>query len=287
MLFRSSLRGGRSLLGDALARAAAVVPQDQITVVVAAEHERFWRPELAHLPPRNVVVQPRNRGTAVGILLPLLAVLQRDPEARIAVLPSDHFVRREEVLVAALLRALHGPHVAAGGLELLGIRPERLELEYGWILPGHARRGAFTVTAFVEKPSTASALTLAAHGALWNSFVFAARGDALLQLFRERVPNLVAAFEPWSAANDLQALYETLPCTDFSAEVLQGSERQLRVQAVADCGWTDLGTPERVRECLDSLQPARRTMASQVPDLERMVGRSGSPALLREVGGVL
>lgn len=282
-----SLRGGRSLLGDAIARAAAVVPRDNVTVVVAAEHERHWQAELAHVPRSHVVVQPRNRGTAPGILLPLLAVLERDPAARIAVLPSDHFVRREEVMVAALQRALHGPHVAAGGLELLGIRPERLELEYGWILPGQARRGAFTVTAFVEKPSTASALTLAAHGALWNSFVFAVRGDALLALFRQRLPELVALFTAPDARLDLDTLYAAIATADFSSEVLQGSEKHLRVQAVAECGWTDLGTPERVRECLDSLQPVRRPVAAHAADLERMLGRSGSPVLARQHGGAL
>src|SRR5262245_31154240 len=78
-----SLRGGRSLLGDALARAARIAPRKRMLVVVAAEHRRFWERELADLPRENVIVQPANRGTAAGVLLPALTVLERDPEARL------------------------------------------------------------------------------------------------------------------------------------------------------------------------------------------------------------
>ena len=72
-----SLRGGGSLLGDALARAARCVPRKRVLVVVAEEHRRFWERELVDFPAENVVVQPRNRGTAAGILLPLMRVLEQ------------------------------------------------------------------------------------------------------------------------------------------------------------------------------------------------------------------
>src|SRR5262245_29208838 len=38
-----SLDGGRSLLGDALARAELLVPRERIVVVVARQHEALWR----------------------------------------------------------------------------------------------------------------------------------------------------------------------------------------------------------------------------------------------------
>jgi mannose-1-phosphate guanylyltransferase len=100
-----SLHGGRSLLGDALARAARLVGCDRTVVVVAREHEPFWCRELADLPGVQPLVQPANRGTAAGVLLPLLAVLQRDPDAQVTLLPSDHFVGDEASLAADLLAA--------------------------------------------------------------------------------------------------------------------------------------------------------------------------------------
>src|SRR5262249_1834085 len=119
-----SLRGSSTLLAQAIRRAARVAPFDRVVVVVAAAHERWWRCELAHLPPENVIVQPRNRGTGPGLLLPLLTVLERSPHATVAVLPSDHFVREEAALAGALRRALAAADVEPENAVLLGIAPD-------------------------------------------------------------------------------------------------------------------------------------------------------------------
>lgn len=255
-----SLRGGRSLLGDAMARAARIVPKKRIVVVVAEEHRRFWEPELAALAPENVVVQPRNKGTAAGILLPLLAVLERDPEARIALLPSDHFVAKEYVIESSLRLALESLDEAEGGLTLLGITPDAPETGYGWIVPRESDRLLRPVQRFVEKPASGVAAELFAAGALWNSFLFAVKGETLLRFYAERLPELRSAFERTFAASLdqraalLAALYAGLEARDFSRDVLQGNERDLRLEIVPPCGWTDLGTPARVEACLATLR---------------------------------
>src|SRR5574341_1084165 len=69
------LAGERSLLALALARAGRVAARERTLVVVAERHRRWWAGELAGHPAENVLVQPENRGTAAGILLPLLAAL--------------------------------------------------------------------------------------------------------------------------------------------------------------------------------------------------------------------
>ena len=85
-----SLCGGASLLEETLSRAETVATRSHIVTVVAAEHRRWWEPTLWTLPGENIVVQPQNKGTATGLLLPLLHILRRDPNATVAVLPSDH-----------------------------------------------------------------------------------------------------------------------------------------------------------------------------------------------------
>src|SRR6267142_79373 len=72
-----SLNGGPSLLHEAMTRAHSLVPRDRLTMIVAAQHRRWWQSALWSLPAGNTIVQPRNRGTANGILLPLLSILRR------------------------------------------------------------------------------------------------------------------------------------------------------------------------------------------------------------------
>jgi mannose-1-phosphate guanylyltransferase len=254
-----SLRGGRSLLGDALARAGRCVPRKRVVVVVAEEHSRFWERELADFPPENIVVQPGNRGTAAGILLPLMTVLERDDEARLAILPSDHFVALESVMAESLRLALGSLEENASGVTLLGITPDAPETGYGWIVPERTARLLAPVERFVEKPDAVRARELFATGALWNSFLFAAGADALLGLYRARLPDLLSEFQaafgrPPGRTTRLAELYARLESSDFSRDVLQGSAASLRLAIVSPCGWTDLGTPERVAQCLALLR---------------------------------
>ena len=62
--------------------------------------------------------------------------------------------------------------------------------------------------------------------------------------------------------------YDTLDATDFSREILQRSVDRMDMLAVPRCGWTDLGTPERVAACLASegaLPPVVHNGASPAP----------------------
>ncbi len=264
------LRGGPSLLDHALERARVVSADRNTCAIVAEQHRRWWEPELWRLPPANVIVQPENRGTANGILLPLLQILERDPAARLVVLPSDHFVRQESILARSLRHALELLRSRFDRTVLLGLQPEFADPGLGYILPGRADdRDALEVLQFIEKPMAAQAHELIERGGLWNAFIVVTSAEALLALFQRRVPETVremsaALRADLSAQTDGRAvaeLYDRLPDIDFSRDILQGQESWLRAVAVPHCGWSDLGTPERVSEALRRL-PATETKAA-------------------------
>jgi len=265
-----SLQGGPSLLQEALHRAQAVAPRERICTVVAENHRRWWQGTLWSLPAANIFVQPANRGTAIGILMPVLRILARDPLARIVFLPADHYVREEEVLGRALRAAVSVLPSHDDDLVLLGITPEDADPELGYILPGSSSVGrAWPVERFVEKPDVTAAQELIGAGGLWNSFIFAANGFAVLSLMRSRFPEIVEDLDTALAhdatlrrgAPALAEVYERLPRIDFSRHVVQGAERRLRVMQVPRCGWNDLGTPRRVAETIRRLRDDRPAAA--------------------------
>ena len=290
-----ALAGGRSLLQDAIARAARLAPPERICAIVAAQHRRWWSGQLQALPPANIVVQPQNRGTAHGILLPLLVILERDPRARIVLLPSDHHVRDEARLALSLGMAASPPADRAR-IVLLGLAPRTADPQLGYIVPGAAcGRAHQGVERFVEKPDPDAAAALVAGGALWNAFIIAADAAALLELFERHCPGIVAAMRRIvrggagrvEFVEALAVLYEQLPTLDFSQSILQRQERSLRVLSVPECGWSDLGTPDRVAEALDALgadeeapgppplgEPALLSLAAR----HREIYRSGAAA---------
>jgi mannose-1-phosphate guanylyltransferase len=272
-----SFGAGESMLARTLARARCLVPPARVLTVVAEQHREWWVQELEGLPAENVVVQPRNRGTAAGILLPLLRLLTRDPDAVVVVLPSDHYVEHEEVLRQATLRAIGHVSREPWSVVLLGIEPDDPDPEYGWILaaPGEARK-IRPVLRFVEKPGSPEAARLMAEGALVNSFIFVATARQLLRLYEEAQPGLLRQYlmslplRGWGR-EALEALYRFLPARDFSRDLLQPSVSRLRLQQVAPCGWTDLGTPGRVARWMEKRRagiaiPARRVADARVAE---------------------
>ncbi|MGM0574130.1 MAG: sugar phosphate nucleotidyltransferase [Myxococcota bacterium] len=286
--------GGRSLLDRTLDRAERVADPERIVTVVAREHWQWWQPLLERLPPDHVVVQADDRGTAAGLLLPLARIARKDPRATVVVTPSDHFVADEEVLEEALAEAVGVARDSDAGGDadapeerpavLLGMTPDRPETGYGWIVPGPVRGdGAPGVEAFVEKPDETKARRLMDEGALWSSFLLVAEAGALLQVYARTTPGLIQAVddllrqeERAQATSPVIHENRALPDLDFSGDVLEAVPERLRVVAVPPCGWTDLGTPARLRACLDALA---ETDAEQIgPDAREVVDRGGRSA---------
>jgi mannose-1-phosphate guanylyltransferase len=268
-----SLQGGPSLLQEALHRAESVATRQRICAIVAEQHRRWWEGPLWALPARNVIVQPENRGTANGLLLPLLHIAARDPAALVVILPSDHYVRDEATLTRALRQLRIHAASNPAHIHMLGIGPDEVDPELGHIVPSHSDgRGAFAVSQFVEKPSGTLARELIERGAMWNAFILAAPVGAFIELFEHRYPQIVMEMrgvvhrdltDPNGgvAAADL---YARLPELDFSRHVLEGAEERLRVVPAPACGWSDLGTPKRVGEALRRLGAEELTRSASL-----------------------
>ncbi len=247
-----------SLIRWTLRRASRLTSSARIVTVVAAKHRDLWRVALPAEALARVVVQPENRGTATGVLLPLLHVLRRDPDARVAILPADHAVEDEDVLVYTLQLAFD---LVEGGRSviLLGMTPDLADPGYGWIVSGDTHEdGSRPVLLFREKPEALVARKLYLGGAHWSSFMLVAQARALLSIYERIAPRLTRMLAracdtelSGSATGDgapgaLERVYSRLPSMDFSRDLLERSAVELRMLPVPPCGWTDLGTPDRI-----------------------------------------
>src|SRR2546425_3279873 len=84
--------GNRTLLRQTLDRVALRIRSSQTAVVTLRSHSRFFVEQWAGSEPPRVLMQPTDRGTAAGILFPIHWIARQDPDAIVAVFPSDHFV---------------------------------------------------------------------------------------------------------------------------------------------------------------------------------------------------
>jgi len=256
------LTGERSLLRQTLDRTALAIPPERTVVVTTRAHAAYFSGEFADPGAAKVLVQPRDRGTAAGILLPLFWIWWRDPEAIVAIFPSDHFVSDDARFmghVSALFPAVcrHPDRIL-----LVGVEPDSPDAGYGWIEPGAVLERSSagdvrTVDRFVEKPSPAEARAVFERGALWNTFVLVGRASTLVRASRRALPEMsdrlrrLRAFVDTPAeAQVLETAYMLSPAANFSQSVLAASARRLAVSRLPAMAWSDWGTPERVIETL-------------------------------------
>jgi len=246
----------RTFLQTTIDRLEGLVPPIRTVVVVAACHESLAREQLGRYSGVEVVAQPRNVGTGPGVLLPLMHVLARDRQADVALVPSDHDFRAPAKMRQALLTARRAARTGVN-MVLIGARAECAASDLGWIVPKRARRKTVApIETFVEKPGPVVAARLLERGALWNTMLCVARGEALLELGRRHLPAQVALLEEYArslgsgqAAECLRQVYDRLTPADFSRDIVAAS-KGLRVTAMDGAGWSDCGTPERLAAAL-------------------------------------
>ena len=254
--------GTRSMFQHTLDRAARLTPPDRTLTVVAHSHRRDALAQLEGRGGSTILFQPANRDTAAGVFLPLTYIRAKAPQATVVLYPSDHFVYPEERFIEVVRRAIRIVESLPDRVVMLGLAPDRLELEYGWIQPGQslASRPGESVQAvhsFLEKPDAGQADAALRTGALWNTLVCAANVELLWTLGRRCLPDMMPLFEQLSQAiggpeegRALKAIYRNMPTKNFSSDLLQLVPGKLAVVELTGVLWSDWGKPERIAETL-------------------------------------
>jgi len=196
--------------------------------------------------------------------LPLTYIRAADPEATIAIFPSDHFVYPEDRFIRAVVSAAEKATSLSDRLILLGVNPDCAEPDYGWIQPGEEIEGAgnqaFSVQAFIEKPDPSKAREMLNAGALWNTFILIAKAEFVWHLGYRYLPEIMPLFEnvadaigSSSEAEVLDLIYSKMPSVNFSSDFLQRIPEHIAVMTLDGVLWSDWGRPGRIVNSLHSI----------------------------------
>lgn len=258
----AELGGSGSLLRVTLDRVALAIPPARTVVVTLRSHARYMAAELARSSAPRVLVQPESRGTAAGVLFPAHWIQRLDPDARVAVFPSDHFVLEEAAFMNHVAEVAGVLQEHPEWIVLLGAQPSEPETGYGWIEPAElvdvTKAGPlWRVHRFWEKPSADTARACLASGCLWNTLVFVAKASTLVEAGRQCLPTLhdrLARIAPFAGTDEeawaVHQAYEFAPHANFSRSILETCPAGLVVSRLPALTWCDWGTPERVYKSL-------------------------------------
>ena len=243
------------LIGHTLRRIRELCPAAQMIVATGDSLVDVTREALPDLDASSFLAEPIAKNTAPCIAWGAQVIAQRDPEAVVMVLPSDHHIEDEVEFRRILSLALE---TAAGGtITTVGIKPSRAETGYGYI---EAERplapGVLSVTRFVEKPDEATAERYVAGGKhFWNSGMFFFRAVDMLRAVEEHLPAVhhglqlikdAAGRGPDAEREATARAFASMP----SISIDHGIMEKLSSLAVVpgSFGWSDLGSWHTVWE---------------------------------------
>jgi mannose-1-phosphate guanylyltransferase len=264
--------GTRSMLEHTFHRVETLIHPDRLFTVVARhhlEHPEVCR-QLSGLPEGNLILQPENKETGPGIMLPLMRLYKFYPDAVVVLFPSDHFVLEEAHFMNHVDLACHIVERDPSRLVLLGVEPDAPESEYGYILPvegtdGFTQYGLRPVSQFIEKPDPPAANELFYRGGLWNTMVIAFKAKTLLALARKVAPVLSRSFHRiWKSVGTpaetevVEDIYRHIKPVNFSKDLLEAISvrysSHLQVLPVRGVYWSDWGSEQRIKSILRQMK---------------------------------
>lgn len=293
-----SLIGGTSMLRSTIDRAAQLIPKSRLLTVIGRHHLSYAMDDLTDRDPDTVITQPFNCETGPGILLPLLHIQQRDPNAVVGLFPSDHFIVEEDLFMEHVKAAYSLASKLPEFLVTLGVSPNSLQPGYGWIEKGDllGQEGdinLYCIKVFWEKPNKELTEYLYAKGCLWNTLTVVGTVETFMQLFKEYTPELYVPFKKIASvlgtAQETQVaeeVFRTLPHINFSSAILEHIPHRLSVLPVKGVYWSDWGDEQRIRTDLasaaryvDTIQQRPRLQIIQTtrPQLKLVTPESLSP----------
>jgi mannose-1-phosphate guanylyltransferase len=273
-----AIDGKVSLLEETIARTQPLIPKDRIFVLVAADQRDSFRRALRGLiPPRNLIVEPAGRGTAIAIAYGGAVIARRlGAETVIAVMPADHYVTpatgfRATVASAIALAAVNDAIV------VVGVAPTRPETGYGYQQIGSAVGAGYKVDRFVEKPGPERARQMVKSGKfLWNAGIFVMRIATLVRELDQHAPSLALAMSTLATlrAAELSRAYGKLEFDSFDRVVAEKSRRVVSVRA--RFRWFDVGSWDGLWEALSDGAAGNVTRGNVIAiDTDGVLARGG------------
>jgi mannose-1-phosphate guanylyltransferase len=237
--------GRKTMLQQTVERLLPVVPATRILVVTQREQAAQVRQQVPRV--KYVVAEPAAKNTAPCVGLAAAIVGKHDPDAVMAVVPSDSYIgnvpRYRQVVGEAL--ALAGEQDV---LVTIGIQPTAPRTGYGYIQVGEPLRAGFwQARRFVEKPDRATAEQFLAGGDYrWNAGMFVWSARAINAAFAQHQPTLAAAFARIGAAVNTEAFtrvvareFRAMPKISVDYAIMEKAGNV--VMANGDFDWDDVG----------------------------------------------
>lgn len=238
-----TINGNESLLSGTLKRAARLVAEENILVVLEEKQRPLIEENLRStdsLGKIKIVTEPVGRNTAPAILLGTREIASEDEDAVIMVFPSDHVVGDDEDFRDHVRRAVS--LAEDDYIVCFGITPSAPETGYGYVEGGDPLRGGgLRIKRFVEKPSAGVASEYLLSGNFfWNSGMFIFRARTMIDEYAALCPDVYEPIREIPSGKIDRDIYAGLSSVPFDRAVMERTSRGAVIPS--SFPWSDVGS---------------------------------------------
>ena len=256
--------GGKTFIQHTYDRISDIVRPENVYIATNEKYIGLVREQLPSIPEDNIIGETAKKNTAPCIAYASHMISERDGDAIIAVLPSDHIITKEEEFKGVLQRAIYIA-TERDVLVTLGIQPTWPADCYGYIRMGRmieddpdGKWPAHTVTSFVEKPTVEKASEYLYDGTyVWNSGMFIWRNSLILKEIETYLPNIKGLLNKFANQGDITTFFDKAESISIDYGVMERSERVVTIPC--SIGWSDIGSWESLNKLVEgnvvSLEP--------------------------------
>lgn len=194
--FHDMLGTGETLLQKTFQRLCLLIPEKQILILTHASYLEIVKEQLPGISENQILLEPVMRNTAPCILYAAMKIHQWNPDAKILVAPSDHWIEDEGAFVQDVKTAFDYLDHKKEVLMTLGIKPSFANTGFGYIeYDMESQELIKPVLQFREKPNYETAKSFLNSGNfLWNAGIFIWRAQTILTAFETFQPALFSLF---------------------------------------------------------------------------------------------
>jgi mannose-1-phosphate guanylyltransferase len=256
--------GDKSTLQLAVGRLRPDFAFEDIYIATGKKYEKIVKQQLPEIPDKNFILEPavRDVGPAVGMAMSIVG--KEHPDSPVAILWSDHFVKKERRFREVLHFAEDLVRKNNSSLIFIGQRARFANQNLGWIEFGRETeeiRGTkvFEFKKLIYRPTLEQAEQfLKADNFAWNPGYFVTTPKFILSQFKTFAPKLheglmriQQAIHTDNFNSIVDALYPTLEKISFDNAVLEKINPKDVSVIAADLGWSDVGAWEALKEALE------------------------------------
>ena len=135
----------------------------------------------------RIILEPFKKNTAPAILSS--ALLKEVPYNQSMIfLPADHLIEKINQFNKSI--SSNKKHLSENNIFIFGIKPTSPSSEYGYFLTKKISKNLNKVDRFIEKPNVNKAKNIIRKKGYWNSGMFFARKDSIVNNFKKHQPKM-------------------------------------------------------------------------------------------------